>query len=204
MKKQSVLLEYVLKNKKSYLLILGLFLIGMILGIMFINHASEAQIVEIREYVSDLVKNIKSYDNINKTDLLSQSLAQNALSIILIWFLGCTIIGSVLVFVTIVYRGFSLGYTISAIIACLGIKKGCIFVVLGLLLQNIFFLPAFFILCESGIKLYNGLRKHCINLKLEVFRHTIVMLISMILILIASLVEVYVSTSFLIFLKEFL
>ena len=155
MKKQSVLLEYILKNKKSYLWILGLFLIGLILGIMFINHANEAQIEEIKAYVSDLVKNIKSYDTINKTDLLSQSLTQNALCILLIWFLGCTIIGSVLVFVAIVYRGFSLGYTISAIIACLGIKKGCIFVVFGLLLQNIFFLPAFFILCESGIKLYN-------------------------------------------------
>lgn len=204
MKKQSVLLEYVLKNKKSFLLIVGLFLIGMILGIVFINHANPTQIEEIKLYVANLVKNIKTYDYINKTDLLAQSLTQNILCILLIWFLGCTIIGSIFVFVAIVYRGFSLGYTISAIIACLGIKKGCVFTVLGLVLQNIFFLPAFFILCESGIKLYNGIRKHCINLKLEVIRHTIIMLISMVLVVIASFIEVYVSTNFLIFLKEFL
>ena len=67
-----------------------------------------------------------------------------------------------------------------------------------------FFLPAFFILCESGIKLYNGIRKHCINLKLEVVRHTIIMLISMTLAVISSFVEVYASTNFLIFLKDFL
>ena len=204
MKKQSVLLEYVLKNKKSFLWILGLFLIGMICGVLFINNANYSQIEEIKEYVSDLVKNIKSYDHINKTDLLAQSLTQNILCILLIWFLGCTIIGSIFVFVAIVYRGFSLGYTISAIIACLGIKKGCVFTILGLLLQNIFFLPAFFILCESGIKLYNGIRKHCINLKLEVVRHTIIMLISMVLVVISSFIEVYASTNFLIFLKEFL
>ena len=204
MKKRSVLLEYIVKNKKNFLWIIGLFLIGMMLGIAFINYANDTQIEEIKLYVSDLIKNIKTYDDINKTDLLAQSLTQNVLSILLIWFLGCTIIGSIFIFVAIVYRGFSLGYTISAIIACLGIKKGCVFTILGLVLQNIFFLPAFFILCESGIKLYNGIRKHCINLKLEVVRHTIIMVISSIVVIIASFIEVYISTNFLIFLKEFL
>ena len=204
MKKRSELLEYIVKNKKNFLWIIGLFLIGMMLGIAFINYANDTQIEEIKLYVSDLIKNIKTYDDINKTDLLAQSLTQNVLSILLIWFLGCTIIGSIFIFVAIVYRGFSLGYTISAIIACLGIKKGCVFTILGLVLQNIFFLPAFFILCESGIKLYNGIRKHCINLKLEVVRHTIIMVISSIVVIIASFIEVYISTNFLIFLKEFL
>ena len=124
MKKQSVLLEYVLKNKKSFLIIIGIFLFGLILGIIFINNANAKQILEIKEYVSELVKNIKTYDHINKTDLLAQSLTQNILSIILIWVLGCTIIGSIFIFVAIGYRGFSLGYTIASIIACLGIKKG--------------------------------------------------------------------------------
>ena len=204
MKKRSVLLEYIVKNKKNFLWIIGLFLIGMMLGIAYINYANDTQIEEIKLYVSDLIKNIKTYDDINKTDLLAQSLTKNVLSILLIWFLGCTIIGSIFIFVAIVYRGFSLGYTISAIIACLGIKKGCVFTILGLVLQNIFFLPAFFILCESGIKLYNGIRKHCINLKLEVVRHTIIMVISSIVVIIASFIEVYISTNFLIFLKEFL
>lgn len=204
MKKQSVLLEYVLKNKKNFLCILGLFLLGIIIGVIFINNANSSQIEEIKEYVSNLAENIKTEEHINKTELLAQSLTKNILCILLIWFLGCTIIGSVFIFVAIIYRGFSLGYTISAIIACLGIKTGCVFTILGLLLQNIFFLPAYFILCESGIKLYNGICKHCINLKLEVIRHTAIMLISMVLIVIASFVEVYLSTNFLIFLKDFL
>ena len=204
MKKRSVLLDYVFKNKKNFLLIIGIFLFGLIFGIFFINNANSVQIEEIKEYVSNLIKNIKSYENINKTELLAQSLTQNILFIVLIWFLGCTIIGSIFVFVAIGYRGFSLGYTISSIIACLGIKKGCTFTILGLLFQNIFFLPAFFILCESGIKLYNGIRKHCINLKLEVIRHTIIMLISIVLVVISSFIEVYCSTNFLIFLKDFL
>ncbi len=204
MKKQSVLLEYVLKNKKSFLLILVLFILGVMFGIGFINSADSSQIDEIKKYVTELVENIKTYDNINKTELFSQSLTQNALTILLIWFLGCTIIGSIFIFVAIVYRGFSLGYTVGAIIACLEVKKGCAFTFLGLLPQNLLFLPAFFILCESGIKLYKGIRKHCINLKMEVIRHTLVMLISMFLVVISSFIEVYISTTFLIFLKDFL
>lgn len=204
MKKQSVLLNYVIKNKKNFLIILILFLIGMMIGVFFINHANTSQIEEIKEYVSTLVNNIKSYENINKTDLLVQSLSQNILCILGIWLLGCTIIGSVFIFLAIIYRGFSLGYTISAIIACLGVKTGSLFVIAALLAQNIFFLPAYFMLSESGIKLYNGIRKRCINIKTEVIRHTLIMLISIILVVISSFVEVYISTNLLIFLKEFL
>lgn len=204
MKKQSVLLEYIIKNKKTFFIISGLFIIGVFLGINFINHASSDQIEEIKKYVDTLIQNIKSYEQINKTDLLVQSIVQNILCILLIWFLGCTIIGSIFIFVAIIYRGFSLGYTISAIIACLGIKEGSIFSITALLAQNIFILPAFFILSESGIKLYNGIRKHCINLKLEVIRHTIIMLICAVIVIIASFIEVYFSTNLLIFFKDFL
>ena len=83
-------------------------------------------------------------------------------------------------------------------------KNGIIFSCLSLLLQNLIFIPAFFILAENGIKLYRGIYKRCINLKEEVIRHTIIMFISIMLILISSFVEVYISTNLLIFLKEIL
>lgn len=153
MKKQSVFLNYIIRNKKNFLIITGLFLVGIVLGIIFINNANSNQIEETKAYVSDLVKNIKSYDKINKTELLMQSVTQNILIILIIWFLGCTIVGSIFIFVAIIYRGFSLGYTISAIIACLGIKKGTVFAISALLLQNLVFLPAFFLLAESRNKI---------------------------------------------------
>jgi stage II sporulation protein M len=204
MKKQSVLLEYILKNKKNFLIIIGVFFIGMILGVLFINHASSSQIEEIQQYVSKLVGNIKSYEEIDKTEILVQSITQNVLCILLIWLLGCTIIGSVFIILAVLYRGFSLGYTISAMIASLGIKTGSVFAVSALLVQNIIFLPAFFILSESGIKLYKGIYKNHINLKFEVIRHSIVMLIALVLSIISSFAEVYISTNLIIFLKDFL
>ena len=204
MKKQSVFVEYILKNKKSFIWIISIFLFGLILGIFFVNNANIEKIEEIKEYVNTLVENIKNKNNINKSELFYQSLSKNITQILIIWLLGCTIIGNIFVFVAILYRGFSLGYTVSAIMACLGAKKGILFVISGLVLQNILYLPAFFMLCQSGIKLYNGIRKHCINLKVEVIKHTIIMLIAILIVSISSFIEVYISTNFLIFLKDFL
>lgn len=62
-----------------------------------------------------------------------------------------------------------------------------------------------FILANSGIKLYRNLKQDkYVNLKIEFLRHTVIMLITIVVSIIASFVEVYISTNFLIFLKEFL
>ena len=180
------------------------FLCGVIGGISFINHANSMQTEEIFSYVNSLRENIKSSDEINKTVILMQSMKQNIIFILLIWFLGCTILGSFLIYVAILYKGFSIGYTVSAIIATLGVESGSLFAVLALLLQNIIFLPMIFLLSESGIKLYQNLKQnHYVNIKLEFIRHTIILLITAVIAIVASFIEVYGSTNFLIFFKNF-
>lgn len=119
-------------------------------------------------------------------------------------YFGCTIIGSFFIYIVILYKGFSLGYTISSIIAVLGVKNGSLFALLALLFQNLIFIPAIFLLSISGIDLYDKLKSHCINLKIEVIKHTLIMFITLLLSVISSIIEVYVSTNLLIFLKEFL
>lgn len=201
---KKVLFEYIIRNKKNFFIIAIIFILGISLGIIFVNTSNSFQKDELNNYVNALIKNIKDTDNISKIDLLFLSIKQNACFILLVWFLGCTIIGGLFIYVTILYKGFALGYTISSIIAVLGIKNGIIFSCLSLLLQNIIFIPAFFIIAENGIKLYKGIYKRCINLKEEVIRHTIIMFISIMLIIISSFIEVYISTNLLIFLKEIL
>ena len=205
MKIKSVFLEYIKTNKKEFIKLLFILFIGIVLGIYFINNASEKQRTEIISYVNSLKENLKSANGINKTALLIQSLKQNTFFILLIWFLGCTIFGSFFIYIAIIYKGFSIGYTISAIIATLGVKSGMIFVFISLVLQNIILFPVLFIISDSGIKMYKNLIKNrFLNIKTEFFRHTIIMLISLVFVILASFIEVYVSTSFLIFFKEIL
>ena len=201
---RKILLDYVIRNKKNFIVIVILFCIGITVGIFFINNSNEVQIKEINGHIENLINNIKNSEDINKMELLFLSIKQNVLFIILIWFLGCTILGGIFIYLAIIYKGFSIGYTISAIIATLGIKNGTIFALISLFIQNIIFIPAFFIIAENGIKLYKGIYKKCINLKEEVIRHTVIMLISIMLAIISSCIEVYFSTNLLIFLKEIL
>lgn len=202
MRGKSVLYNYLISNKKSFLIILGIFFIGMLLGIFVINHTGENEIIEINSYINSICENLQNTEGINKTECLLNSIKQNVIFVLLMWFFGCTIIGNIFVYVCILYRGFSLGYTISAIIATLGAQSGTVFVFSSLLLQNIIFIPAIFMLAESGIKLYIRITKNLINVKQELLRHTVIMLISLALVVFSSILEVYLSTNLLIFLKK--
>lgn len=150
---KKVLIEYIIKNKKNFFIIAIIFILGISLGIIFINTSDDFQKNELNSYINSLIKNIKDTNNISKIDLLFLSIKQNVCFILLVWFLGCTIIGGLFIYVTILYKGFAIGYTISSIIAVLGIKNGIIFSCLSLLLQNIIFIPAFFILAENRNKI---------------------------------------------------
>lgn len=150
---KKVLINYIIKNKKSFFIIAIIFILGISLGIFFVNTSNDFQKDELNTYVKALIKNIKDTDNISKMDLLFLSIKQNVCFILFVWFLGCTIIGGLFIYVTILYKGFAIGYTISSIIAVLGVKNGIIFSCLSLLLQNIIFIPAFFIIAENRNKI---------------------------------------------------
>ncbi len=150
---KSVLLDYIIRNKKNFIIIIVLFCIGLVGGTIFINNSAESQKLEINNYIQDLVNNIKNTEDVNKINILFLSIKQNVFFIILTWFLGCTIIGGIFIYLMILYKGFAIGYTISSMIAVLGVKSGTIFAVSGLLMQNIIFLPAFFLIAENRYKI---------------------------------------------------
>lgn len=199
---RKILVDYIIRNKKNFIIILIVFCTGIFIGTTFINNLAENQKLELNNYVEGLVKNIKNSENINRLNLLILSIKQNVVIIILVWFLGCTIIGGIFIYIAVLYKGFAIGYTASALIAVLGVRNGAIIAMLSLILQNLVFLPAFFLIAENGIKLYKGIYKRCINLKEEVIRHSIIMLISIMLSIFSSFIEVYFSVNLLIFLKE--
>lgn len=133
MRRKSVFFCYVKENKASLLILSIMFVLGVILGIIFINNTKEGQKAEIYSYVNSLKDNIKMSDNINRNVLLAQSIKQNISLILIVWFLGCTLLGSFMIYIAIIYKGFSIGYTASAIIATLGAKsRGDVcFIVIG-------------------------------------------------------------------------
>lgn len=193
------IVNHVINNKKEYILVTLLFLVGIFLGVMFINNSEESQLTEITNYMQQFIEKLKNTQNLETSTLLKTTIMQNIVLAITLWFFGTTVIGIPIVFGIIMYKGFCLGYTIATVIATLGTGKGIIFILIALILQNIILIPAILAIGVSGFKLYKSIVKdrNKENIKVEVLRHTIFSVIMLCFLCISAMVEILISTNIL-------
>ena len=122
-KLKEIIISHIENNLREYLIVSLIFLIGIIIGVIFINNVSENQISEITNYISSFTQDLKENKDINTLLLLKDSIKKNALLAVFLWFMGSTVIGISIVYLAVCFRGFCLGYTISSIILSLGMRK---------------------------------------------------------------------------------
>ena len=151
--------QHIINNSKEYIIVLLIFVIGIFLGVFFVNNIQENQRVEISTYLNNFIDKLKNTEKLDNVELIKTSMSQNIILSVTIWFFGTTVIGIPVVFGIVLYRGFCLGYTISVCISMMGLSKGIIFVLISLVLQNIIFIPAILALAVSGFKLYKSIMK---------------------------------------------
>lgn len=101
-------------TKKNFFLFLLIFIIiSIILGILFYIYLNSKDKTLIKE-------NIKVYftikDSYNYIKILKENIIQNTKSIFIIWILGISIIGIVLILFILFTEFFSIGFTITSII----------------------------------------------------------------------------------------
>lgn len=197
---------YFLNNLKQYIVVSIVFLIGIILGVIAINNTNEDHTDEIKNYINTSVSNIKE-DNIkNKNMIFFEKIRQKVVIIILCGVLGSTVIGLPLLYIFIGYRGFSLGYTISAIIASLETKNALLFSFSGLFAQNIFYILALFVVTVSGTNFCRYLLRNESReqIKFEIIKHIVFITISLVIIIVSAFSESYISLNLLKKLKNYL
>lgn len=191
--------QHILNNSKEYTFIALIFLVGIFLGVMFVNNVSDTQISEVNSYINNFIEKLKNTEDLQSFKILKVTIIENILLAISIWFFGTTVIGIPVVFGIILYRGFCLGYTIASIIITMGLGKGIIFTIISLVLQNIILIPAIIAIAVSGFKLYKSIvkNKNKDNIKIEVLRHTIFSFIMLLLLCLSAVVEILISTNIL-------
>ena len=187
------ILEYIKKYKITYISIVVIFLIGIIIGNILMIKLPINQKEELKNYIVESVNNSKD-NGIDKSLVFKKSIIENIKFIGILYFLGCTIIASLTIYIAIIYKGFILGYTGSAILMSYGIKNGFKYLFLTVILHNVIYLPIVFLLATSGIRMYKEIMKKTINLKIELLRHTIIMLLCTVFCIISSGMEAYFST----------
>lgn len=143
--------NHVSNNKKEYILVTLIFLVGIFLGVMFINNSKENQLSEISSYFNNFIDKLKNTEKLETMAILKTTLLENIMLAVTLWFFGTTVIGIPIVFGIIMYRGFCLGYSIATIISVIGVGKGILFILITLVLQNILFIPALIAIGVSRI-----------------------------------------------------
>ena len=203
---KEVIFSHVESNLREYIIFTVIFLIGIIVGVIFINNVSENQGLEINNYITSFISSLKENKEINDMVLLKDSIKKNIVLAIILWFMGSTVIGISIVYLIVAFRGFCLGYTISSVIATCGLWKGILFVLSTVFLQNIIFIPCIIALFVSGMRLHNSIMKdrRKENIKLEILRHTFFSAIILILMIISSFIEVFVSKNILVWIIKYL
>lgn len=119
-----VLSNHIKANLKDYLILSIIFIIGVMAGVILINNSNEQSKAEINGYINGFVDTIKNNQyEVDKMKLVKISIIENLKLVLFIWLAGTTIIGIPLIYVITSYKGFCVGYTISAIISSLGFGK---------------------------------------------------------------------------------
>ena len=188
---------HIINNLKLYVIVSIFFLIGILIGSFFIKNIQTDMQAQIDTYIKDFIEILKQNHQIDHTNLLKDTIINHIIFTILIWVMGCSVIGIPIVYGLVIWKGFSLSYTISSIISALGLGKGIIFCFSNLFLQNLIVIPGTLALAVSGVKLYNSIikDKRKENIKLEIVRHTIFSTFILILLIASSFVETYISTN---------
>lgn len=120
---KTTILTHIENNIKEYAIVSIIFLIGIVIGVIFINNISENQFNEITSYITSFIQDLKDNQNIDNFALLKDLIKKNCVLAISLWFMGCTVIGTSIVYLIVCFRGFCLGYTISSVVLTLGFRK---------------------------------------------------------------------------------
>ena len=199
LKIREVIVKHILNNKKEYIIVTLLFIIGIFVGVFFVNNLDESSKASMQEYLNNFIEKFKQIEKLDNMSLLKTSIIQNILFAIILWFFGTTVIGIPIVFGIIIYRGFCFGYTVSVCVTIMGISKGLVFTLVNLLLPSLIIIPAILAIGVSGFKLYKSIVKDRAkeNIKLEIIRHTVFSVVMMLVMIFSSLVEVFICTNIL-------
>lgn len=89
---KETLKQHIVNNSKEYIIITLLFIIGIFLGVLFVNHIQEAPRVEIESYLQNFIEKMKTTQSLDNGSLLRTSIGQNVWLAVIIWFFGTTVI----------------------------------------------------------------------------------------------------------------
>lgn len=181
-------------NQKLLFFLIGLSLIGVIFGSLFIIFISKSDQSIVINYITNFMNSFS--EKINYIDVFKINLYRNNFTNILIWLLGISVIGIPIIIFLLFYKFFILGFQISAFILTYKLK--------GLLISILYFFPlemfdyiiltliSFFSFKMSFNIIYSIFKKKNLNLKKFINKYIYLLVFCIVGELICSLYETFI------------
>ncbi len=89
---RNTIYKHIVNNSREYILVTLIFVIGIFLGVMFINNTQDAQMSEIASYLNNFIDRLRNMEELNSMELLKTTIFENIILAITLWFFGTTVI----------------------------------------------------------------------------------------------------------------
>ena len=157
--------EHFRRCRVGYFILALIFALGMFIGWSMPERLDTQNSGALSSYISDILQQIPNAQ-IDGGLEMARAVYLNGISLLIIWFLGFTVIGSPLVAAIMLYKGFCLGMAVSFLLTANDVQ-GIIMILLAVLPQNILLIPLFMIAGILAIKFSLALLKN----EQEIRRH---------------------------------
>lgn len=190
----------ILRQKKFYVTLMTLMIIGFTAGIIYVFFLKGNDKSLVTNNVSNFFNLVKTSNGVNYSKSLFNSIGINLGYCLLIWLLGISIIGFPIILGVLIFKSFVLGFSIAGIILNYGFK-GVLGAILYVFPHQIIMLCVFLLLSFYSLsfcyKLFQNLfLKKNIIFKYGMQKYTKILIISIIVVIINSIYEVFISTYF--------
>jgi stage II sporulation protein M len=195
---QSDAASYFREHSSTFLFIVVLFLMGVIFGAIVVNSMSITQKEDLFYYLSQFFGQISDEKVAGTNDLFLQSFFHNSKFIGLMWILGISIIGLPVILILLFSKGMVVGFTVGFLVSQMG-WKGFVLALVSILPQNMIIIPVFIMMAALSVIFSMRMIKKQFMKKyaqpiLPYFkRYILALIVSVILIAVASGIEAYLS-----------
>jgi len=196
--------EHLEKYGKSYLLLFIFIVIGVIIGIFGLNNSSQSSKEQIIAYLNNKVVGIEK-GNISYIILLKNSIWKKIQFFIFLVFLCLSILGKYGAISLVIFKGFTIGYSVASSIMTFGVGKGILMSLSLTLLTEIMLIPTIFYTIITSLQMFNDCSYQNYESKRQLILKYIVKLLCIIIIIfLISLIETFINVNiFLLFRKLF-
>lgn len=192
--------DYFRANIVAYFFMTLIFVIGVVVGALAVKTLPEDQKQELIGYLKIFFQGLaQSPASVDSPALFSTVMLSSVKTIGLIWLLGFTVVGIPFVLFIVFTRGFVIGFTVGFLVNEY-ILKGLVFALASVLPHNFFAVPALLVAgvaaTSFSLMLVRRKQRAKINLLYESVGYTILCLLMLALMLVAAVIEVYISPVF--------